>query len=67
VSGEPPNGYRRPRVAAAGALIAVAVGMLILDPFMPGYTVSDVQLAILLTTAGTLLGVEIIDVLRGKR
>mgnify|MGYP001592485195 CR=1 FL=1 len=59
--------FDRPRIGAALTLIAVSVGLLLLDPFMPEYTLSDVQLSLLLGVAATLLGVEVADFLRRGR
>lgn len=60
------NRFDRPRIYAAGALIAVSVVLLIVDALSFDYSVDVFTLGVLLVTAGALLGVEINDLVQRR-
>lgn len=59
--------YGAARVGAATALTAVVVVILVSDILVSGYHVDPVVLVSLLGTIATLLGIEAVDVIRGRR
>lgn len=61
------NGFDRPRVLVAASLSGLVILLSVLDVFSADYHLSEVTLAALLGTVATLLGVEIVDVIRGTR
>lgn len=67
---EPPaprGPYDRPRVVVAGALTVVLALLLLWDAVSVEYRVSEVMMTALLTTIAILLGIEAIDLTRGRR
>ena len=61
-----PNGYRRPRIYAAGALLVVLIVQATAEVLIPGYDLSEATLAIELGAILLLLGLEGFDILRGR-
>jgi hypothetical protein len=58
--------FDRPRIYAAGALVAVACVLLLVDALSREYSVDVFTLGVLLVTAGALLGVEINDLVQRR-
>lgn len=58
--------FDRPRIYAAGALVAVACVLLLLDVLSGEYSVDPITLGLMLVTAGALLGVEINDLVQRR-
>jgi hypothetical protein len=59
--------YRAARIGAASALTGVVVLLLVLDALLPQYDLDPVQLVSILGTIAALLGIEAVDVIRGRR
>jgi uncharacterized membrane protein len=60
------NGYRRSRIYAAGTLVAVLVAQAAADVLVPDYDLAASTLAIELGAVLLLLGLEGLDILRGR-
>lgn len=58
--------FDRPRIYAAGLLFVTASLLLAFDAISPDYEADVVTIGTLLVIAGTLLGVEINDVVRRR-
>jgi hypothetical protein len=53
--------YGKARIRIATLLSATACVLMLVDPFLPDYEPSIGVVALLLTTAGVLLGVEVLE------
>ena len=58
--------YERPRIYAAGVLVVTACLLLVFDAVSAEYMAGDVTIGTLLVVAGSLLGVELGDVVRRR-
>jgi hypothetical protein len=58
--------YQAARIGASTALTAVVVVLLVADVVTTGYDVDPVVLVSLLGAIATLLGIEAVDVIRGR-
>lgn len=59
--------YRQARIGAAIALILAAAFLATIDPFIPDYETSPLVLGILLTAGLSLLGVEALGLVVGRK